>query len=431
MTQNMGYLSLTRLLQRGVMTLVIRLAGVALSLAITVWLSRILDVAEFGRYSFLYSLAAILVLLAQMGLPEYLMRETAKHFGATQTVPRLLWRRARNWTLVSSILVLGLAFSLIAIGKFPTGDALAFLICVFIVPLSVQVNLLIFELRGVGKSALGQTTDMIFRPIIVLGALLIMQLVTGPLNSAKALATQAMGVAGALLILWFVIRQSVAHLPSTAEGAVKLELVLGSSVYLGLVSGLYLLQSNIDILMLGFLRPEPEVAVYKVASTIAGVAALGLMATNYVIAPNLSALYQTGDHARLRMTCKHSAQMSFVAAISAALGLALFGSDLLTILFGAGYSIAFVPLMVLIAAPTARAMFGPIENLLSAAHCEKDLFLVLFAAAVGNVVLNALLIPSLGSLGAALSTSVTIFSANLTMWRMGIVKLGIDSSVFQ
>jgi O-antigen/teichoic acid export membrane protein len=97
----------------------------------------------------------------------------------------------------------------------------------------------------------------------------------------------------------------------------------------------------------------------------------------------------------------------FAVGVPAAVGGSLLAGGITDLLFGAGYAPSVVPFALLIwAIPLNLLRDVPLMALLSDGG-ERWVFRVTLWAAVLNLVLNIALIPSLGTVGAALATIIT------------------------
>ena len=75
-----------------------------------------------------------------------------------------------------------------------------------------------------------------------------------------------------------------------------------------------------------------------------------------------------------------------------------------------------------------NAAFGSVAALLNMTGHEKDTMRGMFIAFVVNVVLNLVLVPEYGMVGAATATAISIFILNAVLRYYVKKRLGIESS---
>lgn len=100
------------------------------------------------------------------------------------------------------------------------------------------------------------------------------------------------------------------------------------------------------------------------------------------------------------------------------MGMTLFSKYIITIIYGANYIPAISSLRIIVWC-TTFAYLGAVRNIwILAKEKQKYLFPINFCGALGNVLLNALLIPSMGIEGAAIASLITQFFTNVIMGFM-------------
>jgi O-antigen/teichoic acid export membrane protein len=78
----------------------------------------------------------------------------------------------------------------------------------------------------------------------------------------------------------------------------------------------------------------------------------------------------------------------------------------------------------------AKALTGPVEGLLSVTGHHDWVAGTMGVGALANIILNIVLIPRWGILGAAAATSVSIAATVVWMYILARRRLGIDTFVF-
>jgi O-antigen/teichoic acid export membrane protein len=167
-----------------------------------------------------------------------------------------------------------------------------------------------------------------------------------------------------------------------------------------------------DTFMLGYFRAASEVGLYRAAAQTALLLTIALTALNTIFSPKIAALYHGGEIEKLARLFKTTARWSFSLTLPGFILLMAAGEEVLS-LFGPEFSGAWIPLVILAGAQLINAATGSVGFLLSMTGKSYH-YLVGELVLMGvNILLNALLIPRWGLLGAALATGASIAGVNL------------------
>lgn len=407
--------------------------SMAAATGIAVILARVLGAEGYGIYAFAISLTTLLALPAEFGLPNLLVRETARGMALDRAdLVRGVWSwGGRVAGVLSLVLVLGAGTVLLVTSDGDLSEQQATILWAFLlIPLTALGNLRGAALRGLNRIVSGQLPEFVLRPVALLALLGGALLLTGSVGPSQAMALHvvAAGIAfaaGAWLLWRYTpdpVRESS---PSTETKA-----WLRSLFPLALLAGIGAFQRNADILLLGLFEPAAEVGQYRVAVQTATLAAFGLQAVNAVIPPRFARLHAKGDMDRLQRLVTQSARavMGFSAAVVV---LFLFaGEFVLELLFGAEFTDAYIPLLVLLGGQFVNSSVGSVGHLLTMAGYERETAKAGGFSVVLNVVLNLALIPPFGMVGAATATAVALSFRNALLWWAVRKHLGINSLAF-
>lgn len=422
-----------QLLRGGVGSVAIKLGSTVLNVVLAIVLARALGVEGFGVYSFVFALITIMAIPAQMGLPNLVVRETAKAQAVGDwALMKGLWR----W---SSLMALAMSAALMAIGglaawvfaaNLPEGGLAVFYWGLVLVPLVALGNLRGAALRGLRRVVQGQLPEFILRPaflvVLVLGlhfGLSARALTASDAMMLHALASLVSFAIGAWMLMWARPAEMAAEQHRTTHPGAWLR----SALPLGIVAGVQIVNQNIGLVVLGVSSPPEEVGIYRVALQGASVVSLGLMATNLVVAPHIARLYQQGDMVRLQRLVKYTARVILSFSLPATLLLVVFGQALLLLLFGSEFAAAYIPLIILCAGQTVNSATATVAALLNMTGHEQDVAFAVALGAIINLTASLVLLPW-GAPGVALAGALGLASWNLLLWRRARQRLGIESS---
>lgn len=167
-----------------------------------------------------------------------------------------------------------------------------------------------------------------------------------------------------------------------------------------------------DVVLVAALRSPAEAALYAAASRFVVVGQMGVQALQQALAPHLSAMFATDETAEAARTYRAATAWSMLFAWPVYLTCAALAPELLR-LFGGGYESA-APVVVLLSLSMLFATAcGAVDSvLLMSGHTWLSLINNV-GALVLNLVLNFLLIPRYGALGAGVAWSAAIVVRNL------------------
>jgi O-antigen/teichoic acid export membrane protein len=184
-----------------------------------------------------------------------------------------------------------------------------------------------------------------------------------------------------------------------------LRTLIGASIPLGLASLLAQVYYNVDILLLGLWRPLAEVASYGAAYKL--VLALLMLIWTYagVALPRLTRASAIGPVALAAQVHRDLVTVVGWTLPAAILG-ALFARPVIELLFGSEYIDGAVPLTILLCTVPIAAFRTILLYSFTASGRPWAVPLSSGPGAVVNVILNVMLIPVLGMVGAAVTTLV-------------------------
>jgi O-antigen/teichoic acid export membrane protein len=415
------------LLRGGLASIILNISLAGLSFLISVALARLLGAEGFGAYSFAYALAMVLALPAQSGVSQLVIRETARGVISKE------WGRVRGLWIWSNRTVLLLSMTM---GFLLVGGALYLeadpevLIAAGLIPFVALGSLRGAVLAGLHRVVLGQLPESVVRPLLLLFLIFVTPaffgwegLLPDQVMSMHVVAAIVAFAIGAILL--FNVRPSEITFarPETNSSAWT-----RAVLPLSLVAGMQLLINNTDILMLGLLRSDSEVGVYRVVAQCSIFVMFGLQALNTVVAPHFARVFEERDLARLQHLAVTSARVGLLVAIPIGAAFLFWGGSILSILFGDEYVSGYLALVILMSGRILNAALGQVGLLLQMTGNEKYALFGTIVAASLNILLNILLIPPFGIEGAATATAIALVSSHLLLRHFVVVNIGIESS---
>jgi O-antigen/teichoic acid export membrane protein len=162
------------------------------------------------------------------------------------------------------------------------------------------------------------------------------------------------------------------------------------------------------------------VGLYQAASQISIIAPLVLTGFNQIFTPMMADLFHGGESERLSELYRVSTKWAVLMLLPVAATAMLVPGSLLVALFGPGFEHAAWSLRILMTGQLVNAATGAVGILLMMSGNHR-IWMWLGTAALGlNLVLNTLLVPRYGIIGAAWATSISlVFLFPAAMWMVG------------
>lgn len=193
--------------------------------------------------------------------------------------------------------------------------------------------------------------------------------------------------------------KSAAHNFSSTE-------ILRASYPMALSAISYFLMQSTDVLFISAYDTFESVAYYSIAVKLATVTALALISVNIVIAPKIASIYNDKNFYQLKLILKKATRMNVVISLPIIIIL-LFFSEYVLSTFGSNYILAKNALWILLIAQFFNSITGPSALYLNMTGRQKKLNVILVISLLINVLLNIILVPDFGMLGAAISTTTS------------------------
>jgi len=169
-----------------------------------------------------------------------------------------------------------------------------------------------------------------------------------------------------------------------------------------------------DTLMLGYFRSSDEVGVYNAAIRTAMLISMGLLSFNSIFAPMISDLYNRKQMHKLSYLFKTTTKWIYTISCPVFLLMTFLSKEIMTI-FGQEFLVGRNCLIVLAFAQLVNASVGSVGMLLIMSGKQDLMMYNTLGISIFNGLLNYLLIPVWGMLGAAIASGVSLIILNALM----------------
>lgn len=369
------------------------------------YISRVMGAEKLGLYSYSHSIANYFMLFAMLGINNFGSRKIAKvrndQDELNKTFSNVYCMQLISATLMIILYALYIIF-------FVDDETLIYLIQgIFVIGVLVNVN---WYFWGLEQFKVTVTRNLIIKGITFASIFI---LIKSPEDIWKYAAIMAVGSAGSEGILFFILRKYVKIVKPHIKIVVKMFKpniilfipILAVSVY-----------RTMDKIMLKQFTDYAQVGFYTNSEKIITLGLSFITALGQVMMPKMTNILSRGDKATFYRLFEKSFKFSTAVSCAIAFGTLSIAVDFVPFFFGPGYEPCIIILSFL--APNLILLaWGNVLKTQLLIPLEKDTIYikaVCFGAAI-NFVMNILLIPRIGAVGAVLGTLTAEFIGNLVI----------------
>lgn len=410
--------------------MLIKAAGTLATFALSIILARTLGISEFGIYSLVVSTVMVLSVPIRSGVQTLATRETSRAL-TDETPPAigylLKWsRRIILAYTIATFLSILLARGFIGQSKFLDGLLIS-IISVGTLSLTLRNSAI---LRGFKRFAKGTLPDILIRPTGQLAGLAVLFLIAWSNVTAQgALVTFTAASIIACIVSAVWLRRELSGAGDVWGGTGPAPIPWRKALlFLTIAGGGQVLFGHLDTLMLGALGEVAQVGAYRASVQISMLLIFILTVVNQVLQPNLVRLYRIKDTSGMQKLVSDSSFYMFVATLALGAGLMIFAAPLIDLTFGSSYTIASTALQILVVGQVMNVFFGSVGTILNMTGMEREAVTGIVVAIIVNIILDIILIPLFGMVGAASASALSIFVWNMISRHFVRTRVGIESS---
>ncbi len=177
-----------------------------------------------------------------------------------------------------------------------------------------------------------------------------------------------------------------------------------------------------DTIMLGIFRSSAEVGIYNAAMRTAQIASMLLMSFNMIFAPIIADLYGKQDFEKMKMLFRIVTKWVFTLSLLVLICVIFRAQEILA-LFGTAFESGSPCLKILTFAQFVNGSVGCVGFMLAMTDRQNWVMYSTIFACLVNTLLNYLLIPSYGIVGASVATGTTVIMVNLILLLLVFLAL--------
>ncbi|WP_299332750.1 flippase [uncultured Psychroserpens sp.] len=409
--------------KKTIFSFALKILGLALSYAFILIVSRCFGAESYGRFSIAFTVLNVFALVFALGIPDATIKIVSD-----QSIKSKYHFRKTSLSLIVLSSVIGaliLYFSSEFLSEFYKDDSLNrfFIVAAITLAPLVLLRLNYETLRGkkdiVKFGILSHVTPFLIGSLVVLIAFYGFHTV----DDAIIIKAYAIGVAIALVLSLFWTRNSS---PTSNLKKYPVKQLMHYSLPMLATSSFIFIMGWTDTLMLGYYNDKADVGIYNVVIRIARIAIIAITSINLVLAPKVSELYSSSQFDKMKQMIAKSTKLIFLLTAPIVLIIVIANKFVLSI-FGDEFIAGGTALVIIMISQFFNAMSGSVGQIMNMTGHHKNLRNFTLISAILNIVLNLILIPIYGILGAAIATASSSILLNLISVIFVKNRLGITT----
>lgn len=414
-------------------TFVMMVLSAGIAFGTNVILARVLGVTHYGIYIYALTWINLLAWACQIGLPTSLVRFVSAY------------KAKEQWGLFRGILSRSIYYVMIATGfiggttaiviwflhdRMGAEQAETLWISLLILPLIALTGLRQGALRGLKRVVLSSIPDGIVRPLLI--AVIVIVLYFWVQQSLHAMHVMLVNLIATLIAFVIGSMLLVKALPEQMHNvspvyAGREWLKVSLPMFFG--SGMFLILRQADVIMIGIILGPADAGIYAVVSRITSLVFFGLHAIDNIAAPMISELHSKEQFHRLQRMVTLAARGAFSLTFIMSIVLFFLGAYVLS-LFGEDFVVGYQAMMILLIGMVIKSLFGSAGFLMSMTGHHKQAAIIVGIAAALNIMMNAVLIPLYGLMGAAIATAVSNAFWSIVVLVYVLRRVNINPTIF-
>lgn len=371
----------------------------------------------FGIVNFANSIITYFLMIASMGLQNYAIVCIAKDKQHSE----LLFNKVINIRIILAIISISLLFIIIPLANIMYENKIMTLVYGGII-ITNAINIEWYfnatqEMQYISKSMIIQNVSS----LLILAIFYMLDISKSMYVIPLALI---LGSLFASIYLLYIALKSIKY---KFLFSIKETIIFIKHGFPFFFSGVFAtINSNIDIIILGIISTNSEVGLYSSAYKIINVLIIVVTLVFTPIYPVMIELISLKKWNKLNSLMIKVKKYVYILAFPLLVGGIVLGKEIITFLFGIKYSdagLTFKILIVYICLLYIREIYGYI---LTASGNQKSYMRVVSLSSAINVIMNLILIPQIGTTGAAITTLISEIINLILMKRIAYKNIPLN-----
>ena len=197
------------------------------------------------------------------------------------------------------------------------------------------------------------------------------------------------------------------------KATISLRYLLNISLPMLLTTSMFYIIQWTDTIILGYYDTAYNIGIYNIALKMSMASSIILFSINSIIAPKYSQLFFDNKIDEFKSVVKFSSKLIFWLSIPI-IAIIAYKAEFFLNIFGEEFKQGKYPLYILLVGQLFNVMCGSVGYILMMTDKQKILRNIIVCSAILNIILNIILIPLYGILGAATASTISMILWNFS-----------------
>ena len=410
----------------------IRAAGAVLAYSSTVLFVHWMGAFQFGVYVYVWTWVLLITGVIDLGLGDAAQRFIPEY--TQRQAPDLLrgFYVGSRWLalVLSSAIAMGLVAVLTLLEPWLSDyERLPLYLACLALPLCGLLQIQSGIARAHNWVQLAQLPTYVIRQLLLIAFMGIAFFAAVPTDAVTAVIISVATVWIIAMGQFLILNRKLADRIEPGVKTYQVKNWFAISLPMMMVDGIYLLLTYSSILLLQIYQTPHDIAVYYAADKTLALVAFVHFAVIQSTAHKFSQHHAAGDRAKLSAALSHAIRLTFWPSLAATVVVLTAGLPLLW-LFGRDFIAGYPLMFILSIGLLARAAVGPLAVFLNMIGQQRACASIFGAALVTNIVMCLILIPSFGTIGAAISMSTALVFESAALFLVTKRRLGFHGLIW-
>ncbi len=417
----------------GAIAFALKILNTGLGFINQIILARVLGAGGVGEVILAVTVVRIASQISKFGMEETMMKFVPLYID-NHDKPRLKGTImfGLGFALICSLVFMALIFFLsrfMALSIFHAEGLLKLLpVIALAIPAWVIRDITSGILRGHHDALRALVPESLVSPFVKIMVFLI--LIMHSVSPLYAILAFVAGEIVAVTTSLAFLRNALQHLRSTVALYEKKK-ILDVAYTIIFTSMSVLVYTQADIWILGMFKSTEIVGIYGIAAKLVLLVYFPMLAFGAIIPPLISSIYASGNQNELREMVGASTRWILSIAMPIILILVIEGKFILSFAYGGAFSAGYIPLLILVTGQLIKASAGLIGVILQMSGGHRIYMQINILGGLLNIVLNLILVPRFGMIGAATATAfclsmIDIICIFIIKKRLSILTIAKD-----
>lgn len=401
----------------------------ASTLGANILLARLLSPEDMGSFFLAFSIVTIFTIIAQWGLGRGIVKLVASELAVCNIA------QARSAIISSLIIVVFISLVLAVLIYSPAGEwflnklsgtnslvSIAGMLGLWIFVLSLQ-GIVSESFRGYHDIRMATIFGGMLTAILAMLFYLFVWLESGDFELVDAVQLAIFAIAISLIIGGVFLSKKTGKKERGGNTQISKMFRFGLPLMLTNLSIFATLEFHMWVL--AYYQPETEVALYGASLRLVLLIGMPLLIINAVIPSMVADMYSLKQYKRVQNLLQKTATIMIVPATIVFIVVALYGAEILGLVYGDSYTVGYIPFVILAIGQFINVLTGSPGILLTMSGHERVVFKTALFASILGLMTSLIGVQTYGAAGAALGYAVGIITNNMAMCVYSWQKLSI------